>query len=113
MSYLVGNLETSPKGLMKVQGLGATITLPDPSTFFGTLHNLLPAFSTSNNAPVPASEVKDAAATSGLTEEQIRAMLAQQGRTVDDSFMASLPKWALPVGLAAVVGGFVLMRKKG
>jgi len=112
MSYLAGNMEAHSNGMMTRASLGATITLPDPSTFFGTLHNLLPAFSTSN-APVPASEVKDAAATSGLTEEQIRAMLAQQGRKVDDSFMASLPKWALPVGLAAVVGGFILLRKKG
>ena len=110
MSYLVGNLETHHSGAMvPVSGLGATITLPDPSTFFGTLHNLLPSFSTSD--VVPQAEVAAAAQSSGLTEEQIRAMLAQQGKKVDTSFLASLPPWAPMAGLALAVGGFLLMRR--
>jgi len=110
MSYIVGslgNVEVNANGSACTALGQITFTLPDPSVIFGLFPHV-------NVGPVSRSDVAAAAAASGgkYTEEQLMAALAAQGKTVDQGFLASLPPWALPAGLAALVGGFLLLRRK-
>jgi hypothetical protein len=119
MSYLVGSMETHSSGGM-VPALGqTTIQLPNVKRAVDLwaegYRNLLPQKVTPTDQTQTVVNAPGGAAPSGvLTEEQIKAMLAAGGdKPASGGLLESLPPWALPVGLAAVVGGFLLMRKKG
>lgn len=115
MSYLVGSMEThSSGGMVPVLGQ-VTLTLPNVKSavdhWAQGYRELLPGVSTQQQQQQNANVVNGGSGQ--LTEEQIRAMLNAGGGTKPASggFLESLPSWALPAGLAAVVGGFLLLRK--
>lgn len=104
MSYLSGNLETDSAGSKPFLG-AVTVVFPGLDAF----RNLFPHV----NPPASPADIPAAASQAGMTEEQMRQFLLTNQPPPPKGFMDSLPPWALPVAGVALVGGFLLMRKKG